>query len=244
MFDNGRKALCMLQMQSLTPGFYLPRAGDAWGILWPTGHQSRVLLYRFQTGSVIFLCPINLQINWQRSWNQFHGTGSKDVMQGEAELWTFYKLNLAPSTLRHNSLFRVINSQSAGASICWCVFKLPAILELSTLLYYTRLVMPTALKKKKIPEEAKWKVGSNTFYDKVLSEIKGRIEFHLCTSRWPEGSIYLSAMELRVLLGDYFWFSLQGHATWTTFARLWRKKLKWPEGTDLCFSAPHRVCIF
>lgn len=38
-------------------------------------------------------------------------------------------------------------------------------------------------KKTKKTEEAKGKVGSNTFYDKVLSEIKGRIEFHLCTSR-------------------------------------------------------------
>lgn len=38
------------------------------------------------------------------------------------------------------------------------------------------------------------------------------MEFHLCISRWPEGSIYLSEMELRVLHGAYFWFSLQGHA--------------------------------
>lgn len=92
------------------------------------------------------------------------------------------KLNVAPSTFRHNSSFRIINSQSAETSNCWSVSscKLPAILGLPTLLYYTRrrcrLTMPTA-PKKKLPKYAKWKVGSNIFYDKVLPEIKGGWNF-------------------------------------------------------------------
>lgn len=86
------------------------------------------------------------------------------------------KLNLAPSTLSHNSSFRIINSPTAETSICWAVFSFqqPAFLGLLLLLHKNEMEAYNAYSIKKNTKIYwnKWDVGPSIFQEKDLPELK------------------------------------------------------------------------